>query len=152
ILYFALSKRMTVEAPTCDRHPGDWLRRQLFMYVPLGVFFALTVGGFVYWMAQPNKADFYESGAPCYPAGLLFLFWLVVAAQLQQGMIRAREITDGSITLMKVHERFAAALKALRDRDELEDDDLELRPRRPPQPEERDTRDTYRAERDPGEH
>jgi hypothetical protein len=151
VLYFALSKRMPVDVPTCDRHSRYWLRRQLFMYVPLGVFFAVSAAVFGYLLGQPGDVNLEYSLGLCYGGTALFVVWLVVAAVRQQSMIRAKEITDGSITLIKVHDRFVAALQELRDRDDLEDEDLELRPRRPPPLEVRDPRDAFRAEREPGE-
>ena len=42
------------------------------------------------------------------------LAWLLIAAVIQTLMIRAREITDRSITLKNVHEDFVEAFNAIR--------------------------------------
>jgi hypothetical protein len=52
----------------------------------------------------------------------LFIIWLFVAVFIQQGAIRAAEITDGSITLSKVSPAFIDALEAARDRRRSRDD------------------------------
>lgn len=136
------TKRMLVEVPVCDRHRGYFWKRNLLMWLPL---LLIGVGGIgLAVAAEQVQRD--ASGIVCGLTALLFIAWLIAAVVIQSFMIKPTEITERSITLKCVHERFADAVRDVQDdrdarrRRRFEDEDYDERPRRP-------LRDDYDDER-----
>ncbi|HZT82627.1 MAG TPA: hypothetical protein VFA26_20530 [Gemmataceae bacterium] len=132
-----MTKRMKVNMPFCEQHRNYWLVRNLYGLIGLGIFLILGVAGFALAMALDiHRQGGGESafGLICLGWGVLFLAWLVSLVIVQSGNIKPKEITDNTITLVKVHEYFADALDEDRRRDDelaREDDyDRPARPRR----------------------
>jgi hypothetical protein len=167
IVALILTKRMTVEAPVCDKHCGYWWKRQMLMWLPLLAVIVAFTGGMIIASnagAPPGQNEL--TGFVCAGSAILFLAWLIVAAIVQSMMIRPTEITDRSIRLKRVHEGFVDAFDQLRggrnrdfdrdDDDDVEDYDERMRQRRERRAKERsgyddDRRESFRAERDPDE-
>ena len=119
----ATQKRMTVPMPLCDRHKWHWGGRTAVVLLGLVGIFVVMFGGIVF--ANELNA---EPPVVFIPVSFLFLAWIVSAVVLASTTIRAREITDKSITLMGISPEFIEALNEARrgERDDEEDD----RPRR----------------------
>lgn len=148
ILYFVLAKRMKVAVPTCDRHARYWIRRVLWMFVPMG---ALVVACMIAWGFMVAEQEYWRmesvAAMPCFGFAAFAIIWLIVAGVIQSQMIRAKEITDRGITLVRVHEDFIAAFEEKQEQDDY-DDDYDPPPRRriSRESDEPDRRDTFRAE------
>lgn len=135
IMALVMTKRMTVEVPVCDRHRGYWWKRQLFMFLPLVLFFALGVGAMVALGNGPNND---AGGIACAASVGIAIIWLIVAAVIQSLMVRPTEITDRTITLKNVNDDFERAVTEARrgrrsdryDDDDDDDDDYDDRRRR----------------------
>ena len=165
VLMLVMTKRMRVEVPICEKHRGYWWKRQMLMWLPLLVLLLAGVGAMIAASAAaPRNSDL--TGFVCVGFGGLFFVWLIIAAVIQNMMVRPTEITDRTITLKKVHDEFVDAFYKLRrgrdrdfDRDyddDVEDYDERMRQRRERRAKERsgyddDRRERFRAERDPDE-
>jgi hypothetical protein len=163
IVALILTKRMTVEAPVCDKHRGYWWKRQMLMWMPLLLLFLCGIGLAI---AAGNMGDKDTPGIVCFASGAAGVVWLFVAVVIQSMMIRPTEITNRTIRLKRVHEGFVDAFDQLRrgrdrdfDRDyddDVEDYDERMRRRRERRAKERsgyddDRRESFRAERDADE-
>ena len=128
ILMFVLKKSMRVRVPACAEHEGHWRRRTAF--VATGWFLTLTACAalFVFLGVQPEQRQKELIVPVCGSAAITFAAWLVTLVVVANRGVRAVEITDRSITLADVHERFDWALEADRERDraEAEADEREL--------------------------
>ncbi len=125
IVSAAMTKRMAVRVPMCNKHKGHWTNRMLITL--LGLLVVLGLVGFAIF-ASVSEGDLSDLAGPLWitVVGLL-LVWLITIAILQQSAIRPTEITDRSITLRGVSEGYIEALRE--DRGDLDDED-EDRPRR----------------------
>jgi hypothetical protein len=116
------AKSMTVRVPFCEKHKWHWTGRAAVVGFSLPVIALVFVAG-VAVASQLNAGP----EVVFLPTGVLFVAWLIMAAVLLGGAIRAGEITDKSVTLLGVSEEFVEALdEERRGGDEDEDD----RPRR----------------------
>lgn len=147
ILAIALTKRMTVDVPVCNRHRGYWVKRGLWMFGSFVGLVILCIGGGIGLDAALGDDGVGFIFGLC---TLSFLGWLIFVIVLQSLMIKAKQITDRTITLVKVHPDFVAAFVGLRDEDFDDEDDWSRRPRRreatdlPPE-----RREAFREARDP---
>jgi hypothetical protein len=132
-----LTKRMRVQAPLCEQHRNYWVWRAWFAYGGLAAF-AVAGGLWVFLIGalhQPNKHDSSMNHLfalfSCFGM-IVFAIWLVALVIVQNSAIRPSEITDRSITLMKVSDRFAQAVhEEYEPQDEdYPDEDLRRAPRR----------------------
>jgi hypothetical protein len=133
VVAISMTKRMRVPAPLCHAHQNHWSWRAAFIWGGLGVIAFLGIGTFVFLMntGQEDESLQVLAGWMCGAAGLIGLIWLIAAAIVQAGAIRASEITDDRIALIGVSPAFVEAVK--RERDEAEEpfDDVRPRQRRP---------------------
>ena len=91
-----LTKRMRVDVPLCDKHSGYFWKRLVLILLSCLLLALIGLGGGILVADQfGNDA----AGIVCLGASVLFLLWLVMVVVIQQTMIRAKEITDRSITL-----------------------------------------------------
>jgi hypothetical protein len=159
VVALIMTKRMTVEVPVCEKHRGYWWKRYLLMILPLPIIVALGIGLMIA-LDQPGQGNL--SGMACAGTAGLGLVWLISVAVIQSMMIRAKEITDRTITLTRVNDEFVAALDEVRRRERPDDwddegDEYEERLRRRRRREQEraghsddappDKRDAFRAER-----
>jgi hypothetical protein len=138
IIALALTKRMTVPVPFCERHRHYWRNRLLFVLGGLAVLLVLGVGGGILASALDDRGQGNIFGAVCGGTIVLGLIWLIAAAIVQAISIRPNEITDRSITLVGVSADFVDAVREERRADRDREDEEDDRPRR-------------RRERDEGE-
>jgi hypothetical protein len=139
ILSMALNVRMRVRVPLCDAHKNYFRNRALYLYVGL-LFFAMLGIASAAIVFTNQFDDSVGPGLICgLPIGLGFV-WLISAAIVHSGMVKAAEINERGITLTRVSPEFIAALRA----DRRADYDDEQRPRR----EYRDD-DKYRDPKEP---
>jgi hypothetical protein len=133
----ATQKRMTVPMPLCDRHKWHWGGRTAVVLLGLVAIIAILIMG----VALGAELDA-DPALIFIPVGFLFLAWIVSAIVLASTTIRAREITDKSITLMGISPEFIEALNEARrgERDDEEDDDRPRRRRRRDEEDEDDDR------------
>lgn len=127
ILAIVLTKKMTVDVPVCNRHRGYWMKRGILLF---GSFVALVLWCFAVGFGLDAAMD-RDSAGPIFGV-ILFsvLAWIVFAIVLQSRAIKAKEITDRTITLVKVHPDFVAAFVGMKDEDFDDEDELPRRPRR----------------------
>ncbi len=153
---------MTVDAPICKKHCGYWWKRQLLMWLPLLLLF---IGGSAAVIAagDAGAGEKNVAGFICIGTAGLFIAWLIVAVVIQTKLVRPAEITDRTITLKRVNEKFLDAFEEMRrerrrdfDReyDDVEDYDERMCRRRERQAKDDsgyddDRRERFRAERDP---
>jgi hypothetical protein len=113
IVALVLTKRMTVHAPMCELHQNHWRWRAWFVWLGFAVLVILGIASVALMAAMENRhgrgIGSTIAGLSC--AGVLFaaLGWLIAAAIIQMGSIHPTEITDYSITLVKVSPAFAEA-------------------------------------------
>jgi hypothetical protein len=122
ICALALTLRMRVWVPLCDAHRNYWKWRTVYISGGAAFFILLGIGCLLFVVTRPAGREVSDLiGLFCVlPAGL-GLIWLIVAAIIQNAMIRPTEITSDSITLGRVSREFIAA---------LEKDDVEIREER----------------------
>jgi hypothetical protein len=125
VLSFAMAERMRVPVPLCEAHKNHWRWRSWFIYGGLALFAVLGIGALVFWgstIKSQHEALKAAAGWLCAATGVLALAWLIAAAIVQNKAIRAIEITEQSITLIKASPDFAEALaQERRDLREAED-------------------------------
>jgi hypothetical protein len=115
LLFF--TKRMTMNVPLCHAHRNHWLMRSLlsgFGFVGIFLLAAVIVFAVAIKSAGNGPDDKPLMEALAF-GGLLMLGWLAMTIALQLTAIRAKEITDKSMTLIGVSDSFISALKDLRD-------------------------------------
>jgi hypothetical protein len=149
ILAIVLTKRMTVPLPLCERHRNYWQNRQIVIFGGLLAVVLLSVlGFFVAAMFDTGFLDDDSLLVAVLVAVGLFLAWLLTAAIMGSSGMRAKEISDLSITLVGLSEDFVSEVR--QDRrgrdDEDQDDKDEDRVRRKRQ---RDEDDRPRDQRRP---
>jgi hypothetical protein len=117
ILAMIMSKRMTINAPLCRQHRNHWLVRTLLISLGFVGVFVLT--GFLLFVAAVKSGANGGSDKPLLAVlafgGILLVAWLIMTIVLQHTAIRAKEITDNSMTLINVNKSFLSALKDLRE-------------------------------------
>ncbi len=111
IVGMIMTKRRRVEAPLCEEHKNHWLWRQLLV---VGSLLGVLAIGFIAWIVLINNegnrgGDDALAGILCGGSVILLIGWIIMAAIVQSGSIRAKEITDTSITLAGVSEVFIQA-------------------------------------------
>jgi hypothetical protein len=112
ILMLTMSKRARVRVPLCEQHQNHWLWRSWFVFGGLLVFVLLGIVGLVVMTAIEDQNS-PARGVGCFACFVLLIAgiaWLIAAAIVQSKAIRASEITDYTITLIKVSPGFVAAL------------------------------------------
>jgi hypothetical protein len=145
ILINSVRQEFTVGVPLCEAHRGHWFWRNLIAVLLIVCFMAAAMGGIL-------LAEELEDALAFVITFFSALFSLILAViLLQRTAIRAREITQQSITLTGVCDEFVAAINedrrgerdgekederpsSRRGRREREED--ERRPRRPSFPDE----------------
>jgi hypothetical protein len=120
ILAVVMTKRMRVRVPLCASHQNHWLWRALFIWGGLGAVAVLGIGALAFVLNAGKMDEDLQvlAGCLCGGAALLGLIWLIAAAIVQNGAIRASEITDDRIALIRVSRTFVDALERERDEDE----------------------------------
>ena len=112
IVALILTKRITIEAPLCDRHKGHWSWRNWFIWG--GLVFVLCLGAVAIAISasQENQRGGQNQlvGLICGATVVGGLIWLIAAAIIQTVGIRPTEITNNSITLTHVSTAFVDAL------------------------------------------
>jgi hypothetical protein len=113
ICALALRKTMRITVPLCEAHRNHFLSRSLFVYIGLGVFLLLQTIALAAFFLTRDPAGEWSDLAGYFCGGTFFvgLAWLFGAAILQNGAIRATEMTDKDVTLIKVSDRFVDALR-----------------------------------------
>jgi hypothetical protein len=148
IVASVMTKRMRVHVPLCDAHKNHWVWRAWVTYGGLAVLGGLLILWIALMIAldRPGQRDRSDAvmGFSCVGLLIVGVAWLIVIVILQNSAIRPSEITERSITLIKVSERFAEAV-----RDEEEDEEGPYRDeerRRPPRRRRADTDQFYDPE------
>jgi hypothetical protein len=117
ILVLVLTKRMSVELPVCERHRGYFWKRTLWICVALLVPFLAWAAVFAIAMALVDRRDEDSVfGFTCLAFVVVLLLVIGIIAVVQNYAIRPKEITDRTISLIRVHEGFVEAWEAHRDR------------------------------------
>ncbi len=137
VLAIAFSKRMRVPVPLCRAHANHWRWRWLSIGLSLaGVLLVAASGITLLVVSDRLPLALRNVGGPVLLASVgLFIVWLVTAAFLQNSAIRAREITDDGITLIKVSPEFVRRFEDYRGAERLpeefdepdDDEDFERR-------------------------
>jgi hypothetical protein len=130
IVTLILTKRKTVDVPFCERHHSYFMMRILWQALILtGTLAAWIVPTLliVFGLKANNEGE--VAGFVCSGFVLAIIVCIVGIAIIQGMTIKPVEITDRSITLVKVSPTFADALREMREQDELEDNQ-EKKPRR----------------------
>lgn len=157
IAYFATLGavwRRRFPVPVCARHRGYWKRRAFWTYGPLALGVTLLTIFVIAALSQPPRSNTDWLVAPCFGTGAFTLVGLMLAAVLQRGTVRADQITETEVALIRVHDNFADAVldrrrARRRERDlDRDDEDYDTPPprRRRREPDEPD--DRFRAGRD----
>lgn len=122
IIALATTVRMRVPVPLCREHRNHWTWRLGYIYTGTGFFAIVGLTALVYVIVQARKDDASELiGFLCaLPAGI-GIAWLISAAVIQNGTIRATEIRDRRITLCRVSPAFVKAIEAA---DALEEEEF----------------------------
>jgi hypothetical protein len=143
ILARIMSKKMTIHAPFCKGHRNHWLMRTLL--IVFGFLGVVAVSFALITIVAVKSAERGPEDKPLLIAvgfaGALFFAWLIMLIVLQLSAIRAKEITDKSMTLTGVNQSFIAALRDLREERRNGADERKVVVRRRPQPEEEDDAD-----------
>jgi hypothetical protein len=106
-------RTMPVHVPLCARHRNHWLPLQVILYGGLSLLALGTTTAIILWLTARPGDDFLTElgGWLCVGTGVIFVFLLFPAAVLHMRTIRAVEITDHSITLIKVAKKFVRAVE-----------------------------------------
>ena len=117
ILAIVLSKRMTVDVPVCDRHRHYFRNRTLLALLAFIVPFVIGTAIFGITSAVADNGDAGAVfGLGCMAFVVLLIAAIIMLAVIQGHTIKPKEITDRSITLVKVHDGFVEAWEELRNR------------------------------------
>lgn len=157
---FAITMRqyMAVEVPVCNRHQSYFQNRTIWIAVLTAATFLIGLLAFLLLLAVGggDAAGALVGGMACF--GISVLPAIGGIAYIQTTTIRAREITERSITLVRVHDEFVDAIEELREgsprkasrsrRQSDDDDDFDDVEEPAPEPP-RDRRESYRERRDP---
>lgn len=109
LVAFLLTKRMSVPLPLCDRHVNHWLLRNSLIY---GGFLGIVLLAAVGVMLLDDGRDGPPPGALlCNSCLLCLVAWIVMRFVLKTTAIRPVEITDESITLIRVSRKFVEAVR-----------------------------------------
>lgn len=98
-------KTMRIVAPMCRKHAGHWRVRKLFVWLGLLFFVALFVGLVVIGNRLPEDVVVPIVGAALFGG----LIWLITGLILMNGAIKAVDIGEDGMVLVKVHKKFARA-------------------------------------------
>jgi hypothetical protein len=157
IVAMILTKRMYVSIPLCESHKNHWLVRTLLILGSLALVVVLIVCAVIVVSVisdQMGRKGDDAVGFVCLGGAVLFVLWLVLIGIMQSTAIRPTEITDDTITLSGVSERFINAVGA--ERAQWEEEYEDRRPRSRPRPRRErsegvyDPEDRGRARRPPG--
>jgi hypothetical protein len=110
IVALALTKRMTVPLPFCERHRNYWRNRKIFVYGGLLGLLLLGAIGVIAALALDSSGESGMLGTVCILGFGIFLVLLIAAAIMQTNSIRPDEITDRSITLVGLSRDFTDAV------------------------------------------
>lgn len=107
--------------PLCHEHESHWTWRLGYIYTGTGFFAVVGLTALLYVVLQAGKEEAKDLiGFLCVlPAGI-GIAWLISAAIVQNGSVRATEITSRRITLCRVSPAFVEAIEAADDREEDE--------------------------------
>jgi hypothetical protein len=133
IVALILTKRMTAAIPLCEQHKSYWLKRNAWIWGTCFIVAMACVGAFALVVqGAERKAPRGEdlSGLVCLGSTLAGLVWLVVAAVIQHLTIRPTQITDTSITLTNVSDKFVDAVDDYRNSEDEYSDSEWRRSRR----------------------
>ena len=122
ILMVALTKTMRVRLPACAEHEGYWRRRGTFLAIGWVLTLSICAVLIVFLGLQPEQRQRALAVPPCGTSATTFVTWIVMLIVVCNRGVRAIQISERSITLAGVHERFDSALEADRDRDRAESD------------------------------
>jgi hypothetical protein len=109
IVAVILTKRMRLEVPLCQRHRFHWGLRQASVLLSLLGVFGLAVVLAVLTNSEAGRPPLLPS-AVWMVLPVCAIGWLIFALVVSLTTIRAVEITDYSITLTGVDQRFADAV------------------------------------------
>jgi hypothetical protein len=105
IASITVRKTMRVVAPMCLRHAGHWRVRKMYVLFGLLSWIAFGVALVVFADALPSG-----SKGPVILGGIFgAVAWLISAALVMNGAIKASEIRDKGMDLVNVHRDFADA-------------------------------------------
>jgi hypothetical protein len=127
IIVAILTKRMWVDVPVCEKHRGYFWKRLLLMILPIVLLLGLSVG-IAYLLSEMGEKD--SAGLVCLGFGIALLAWIIVIGVIQFTMIRAKDITDRTITLVRIHNDFVTAFEKMQPRDDFDDEFDDDYPRR----------------------
>jgi hypothetical protein len=130
IVLESVKQRISIGVPVCERHRGYFSKRAIFRAILTALCFIVPA---VVVVAAIIFADEREAPMVAILSGILsFAVTLIVVAvivsTIHNGSIRAEEIDDRSVTLVKVAEGFDHAASERREYDD--DSDEGIRPRR----------------------
>jgi len=138
IAALATQQRLGLRAPLCVNHQSHWFTRSLIIWLSLLGIVVLGIGCFVLVEAQQAGRPTNDAvlGVVCIGATVMLVSWVVLVIVLQSTAVRAKEITDRTITLTGVSSRFVEAMGDPEYYpDQYEDEDRPARrPRRAPPP------------------
>jgi hypothetical protein len=103
-----LSEPWHLRLPVCRRHRSYWAWRHFIMFAS----FLLLVGGLFLWV----YLNLGSAGWLCVGGFIGFLVWAALAIYLQETMIQPVELTDETLALKFVSERFVDAVEQRRRR------------------------------------
>lgn len=106
---------MEVEVPVCDQHRNYFQTRMIWTWVVAGATFVMGMLAFIVLLAasEGDTAGAIVGGMACF--GVSVFPVILIIAYIQSATIRAREITDRSITLVRVHDDFVEAMEIRRE-------------------------------------
>src|SRR5262249_27098808 len=113
VMAFAMSKSMRVAVPLCEAHKNHWLWRTWYILGGFAFFLFAGILAFVLvtGLSDENREMRGIAGLACVGTAGAGLIWLISAAIIQNGAIRASEITESRITLIRVSPKFVDAVR-----------------------------------------
>jgi hypothetical protein len=147
IMAAVLSQYMLVDVPVCERHTRYFVKRGLALAIVVAVIFlipiAIAVIGTMVATERGDEALGITAGFSSF--GVCVFVGIIVIYFIQNGTLRPKQITDRTITLVRVHEDFVEAVERRREMEDLEDRPLrraEVQEVLPAEP--ADARETFR--------
>jgi rRNA maturation protein Nop10 len=112
ILSIALTKRMRIPVPLCEKHRRRWAWRNAVGILGLVVLPVLGILGIIALSQSQTPQDAPSTLGGLFCGGTFFglIIWLVTMAVLEGRAIRAAEITDRGITMRGISPAFLQAL------------------------------------------
>jgi hypothetical protein len=118
IVSLALTKKMTVDCPVCEKHKNPWFLVTLLTWLLVLFLIGSIVGLAVMGGAVPAKDVETLLPGAIGAAVLGFLVLLIATLVVQSGTIQPKLITEDSITLVKVSKTFVQEVEANADDDD----------------------------------